>query len=424
MSIRSWLRKCALPCDDPRAIPFHCPTSAGPLRKPKNMAQTALLAPTIYTPRPISNGVLLTEDDRIRGVGTRDEIEIPTNARVVQLEDGFMITPGFIDTHNHGAGGHDVMETSRESLDAVCRTLARLGTTSYYPTTLTAPTLDIRRAVEFLAGYLEEAEKRPAAMSHPLGIHMEGPYISVKRRGVHPAAHIVEPTLAAYRQFAEAARGKMRIMTVAPELKHAPDLIREMIGTGVQPSMGHTDSTFEQAEKAVELGVRQATHMFNAMRPFTHRDPGVIGKVLNDPTIKAELIADGVHVDPHVIQLLYRCKGADGIVLISDGLSAVGAPEGTYRVGGLTIEVKDGVCRHNDTLAGSILTIARAVRNMRDFVGLPLEEAIQMGTLNTAQLMGISERKGCLKPGADADLVILDKQVTVRQVYVRGLPVE
>ena len=145
MSIRIWLRKCALPCDDPRAIPFHCPASARPLRKPKNMAQTAFPAPTIYTPRPISNGVLLTEDDRIRGVGTRDEIEIPTNARVVQLEDGFMITPGFIDTHNHGAGGHDVMETSRESLDAVCRTLARLGTTSYYPTTLTAPTLDIRR---------------------------------------------------------------------------------------------------------------------------------------------------------------------------------------------------------------------------------------------------------------------------------------
>ena len=211
------------------------------------------------------------------------------------------------------------MEASRESLDVICQTLARFGTTSYYPTTLTAPQADIRRAFEFLADYVRKSETRPRPMAQPLGIHMEGPYLSVTRRGVHPAEHLVEPTLDAYRELAEAAAGQLRIVTLAPELAGASELIEEMLKTRVQPSMGHTDSTYEQATKAVELGVRRATHVFNAMRPFRHRDPGVIGTVLADASVTAELIADGVHVDPVAIQLLYRCKGRDAIALISDG---------------------------------------------------------------------------------------------------------
>jgi N-acetylglucosamine-6-phosphate deacetylase len=252
---------------------------------------------------------------------------------------------------------------------------------------------------------------------------MEGPYISVKRRGVHPAESIIEPTLEAYRAMARAAAGKLRIMTIAPELAASPGVIAEMVRDGVRPSIGHTDATFEQAEHAVELGARQATHMFNAMRPFFHRDPGVIGAVLTDRRIKAELIADGVHVDPTAIRVLYQSKGDDGIVLVSDGLSGTGMPDGLYPVAGFLVEVKDGICRYQGTLAGSVITLDRAVRNMRRFLGIRPEQALRMATLNTAELLGIASRKGRLAAGADADLVVLDSELRVQAVYARGLPV-
>jgi N-acetylglucosamine-6-phosphate deacetylase len=385
------------------------------------MPTTAFIADTVYTPDAIPDGVVLVEDDRILKVGSRQSVELPAGTREVRLE-GQSVAPGYIDIHNHGAGGADVMEATPESFDTVCRTLARFGTTSFYPTTGTSTTSDIRRAVEFLAAAVEQASS-PTAAAHPLGIHMEGPYLNPKRRGVHPIDLLVDPTLDAYRRFAHAARGKLRIMTIAPELTHAPELIKEMLRGDVQPSMGHTDATFEEADRAVTLGVRQATHMFNAMRPFGHRDPGVIGKVLTDPTVKAELIADGVHVDPKAIELLYRSKGADGIILISDGISAVGMPDGEYNVVGLRVEVKDGACRFEGHLAGSVVTLDRAVRNMTKFVGASPAEAIRMATLNTATLMGIADQKGQLKAGADADLVILDSGLNIQQVYTRGLPI-
>jgi N-acetylglucosamine-6-phosphate deacetylase len=386
------------------------------------MPLTAFLARTAYMPGHLDNAVVVIEDDRIVAAGSRDEIEVPAGARQVKIEGG-CLAPGFIDIHNHGAGGRDVMEATPEALATVGRTLARFGTTSYYPTTLTAPREHIEQAVAFLADHIAAAGRQHGPTAEPLGIHMEGPYLSVKRRGVHPAEHIVEPTLETYRAIASAAKGQLRIVTIAPELKHAPDLIREMINTGVRPSMGHTDATFAQADQAAQLGVRQATHMFNAMRPFGHRDPGVIGKVLTDARIQAELIADGVHVDPHAIELLYRAKGAGGIVLITDGLSAVGMPDGKYVVGGLEVEVAGGVCRHQGTLAGSVLTLDRAVRNMRDFVSLPVAEAIGMATWNPARLMGVDDRKGRLQAGCDADLVILDDELKVRRVWTRGQPV-
>jgi N-acetylglucosamine-6-phosphate deacetylase len=385
------------------------------------MPSTVFIADTIYTPERIDNAAVVIEDGLIAAAGPREQVTVPANAREVRLDGGFL-TPGFIDTHNHGAGGRDVMEATRDSLDVVCEVLARYGTTSYYPTTITAAVVDIRRQVEFLAEYIEQTE-RQAAGAQPLGIHMEGPYLSEKRRGVHPPEYLVEPTLEAYRDFAQAARGRLSIMTIAPELANATEVIEEMVRTGVQPSMGHTDATFDIADRAAQLGIRQATHMFNAMRPFGHRDPGVIGKVLDDPSIAAELIADGIHVDPQTIRVLYRCKGKDGIVLISDGISATGMPDGNYTVGILNVEVKDGACRYEGHLAGSVLTLDQAIRNMHQLVGVPLEEAIQMATLNTARLMGLEGRKGAIREGADADLVIWGSDLQIRQVYARGVAV-
>jgi N-acetylglucosamine-6-phosphate deacetylase len=386
------------------------------------MPSLAFLGSVVYTPDPIPQGVVLVEEDRIVAVGSQEQVPIPATAFLIDAGQGF-IAPGFVDIHIHGAGGRDLMEPTREAADTVSRTLARFGTTSYFPTTVTAPRTDILRSLEFLAGYIDDAAKAPTAAAQPLGIHMEGPYISVKRRGVHPVESITEPTLEGYRLMARAAQGKLRIMTIAPELAASPTVMSEMIRDRVQPSIGHTDATYDEAERAVALGARQATHTFNAMRPFVNRDPGVLGAVLTDGRIKAELIADGVHVDPTSIRLLYSAKGDDGIVLVSDGISGTGMPDGEYPVAGFVVEVKDGVCRYQGALAGSVLTLDRAVRNMIRILGLRPEQALAMATRNTARLLGIEGRKGVLQAGADADLVLLDPQLHVQAVYARGVAV-
>ncbi len=383
------------------------------------MALTAFLAATVYTPDPIANGVVLVEDDRIVAVGPRDAVDIPAGAARVDAGNS-VIAPGYVDIHIHGAGGHDLMEASHESVEVVSRTLARYGVTSYFPTTVTAPEGRTVQALESLAACIEDAAATPTGLAQPLGIHMEGPFISPQRRGVHPVESIAAPALDAYRRYARAAGGKLRIMTIAPELAAVPEVIAEMLGSGVRPSLGHTDASFEDAERAAAAGVHQATHMFNAMRPFGHRDPGVIGAVLTDARLHAELIADGVHVDPAAIRLLYQCKGDWGIVLVSDGISGTGMPDGLYPLAGLVAEVKDGVCRYQGALAGSVLTLDRGVRNMRRFLGLRPEQALRMATRNPAELLGIADRKGILKPGADADFVILDAELEVRAVYARG----
>ncbi len=386
------------------------------------MAPLAFLGSVVYTPDPIPQGVVLVEDDRIVAVGALDQVAIPSNAFLIDAGEGF-VAPGFIDIHVHGAGGRDLMEPTREAVETVSRTLARFGTTSYFPTTVTAPQTDILRSLDLLARCIDEAARTPSPAAQPLGIHMEGPYISLKRRGVHPVDSITEPTLEGYRRAAQAAQGKLRIMTIAPELAQSPQVIAEMIRDGVRPSIGHTDATYEEAERAVELGARQATHTYNAMRPFVNRDPGVLGAVLTDPRIRAELIADGVHVDPASIRLLYLAKGDDGIVLVSDGISGAGMGDGVFPVAGFEVEVKDGVCRYQGALAGSVVTLDRAVRNMIRFLGLRPEQALRMATCNTARLLGIDDRKGVLQPGADADIVLLDPQLNVQAVYARGIAV-
>ncbi len=382
------------------------------------MATTAFRARSLLTPNLIDDGVVVVDDATVIAVGREEAIELPTQAREVAIDSGHLV-PGFIDTHNHGAGGRDVMQAERDALEHVGLTLARFGTTAYYPTTVTAPTDKTMHAVEFLADYIAGGN---FAGAEPLGIHMEGPFISKVRRGVHPPEHIVEPTLAAYKAYAQAASGRLSIMTIAPELAAAPELIREMFDTNVKASIGHTDADAAQALAAVDLGARQATHMFNAMRPFGHRDPGVIGAVLTDQRVRAELIADGIHVDPKAMEVLYRAKGAEGAVLISDGISAVGMPDGRYDIGLMTVDVADGTCMYEGKRAGSVLTLDRAIRNMVELVGVPLPDAVAMATRNPAEMMGIADRKGSLQTGADADLVWLGDDLTVRQVWRRGVP--
>lgn len=386
------------------------------------MSVTALFAKQIYTPAErIEDGCVLIEDARIHAVGARAAIELPRGARAVDLGSGSLV-PGFVDVHIHGAGGHDVMEGSREALLVIGQTLLGYGTTAYLATTVTAPRDETLRSLDRLSRTIAEL-RREAAGEHAqcLGIHLEGPFISHARRGVHPAEHIQPASPKLLEQMLTAAQGEVRILTLAPEIEGADELIDLARRRGVIVSLGHTDATHEQALRAIARGASHAVHLFNAMRPFHHRETGVLGAVLTDSRVTAELIADGVHVEGAALRLALAAKGREGIILVSDGTSATGMPDGQYRLGTMTVNVAGGVCRSQEgKLAGSVLTLDRAVRNIMALAEVEFAPALALATQNPARLLGLAASKGSIRPGADADLVCLDSNLCVSSVMVGG----
>ena len=243
-----------------------------------------------------------------------------------------------------------------------------------------------------------------ASQARPLGIHLEGPFLSHKRRGVHPPEYLVEPTVEIFERLWQAARGHVRMMTIAPELPGALEVIAEAARRKVCVSIGHSDAVLEAARAAVNAGARHATHTFNAMRPLDHRDPGILGEVLTDDQLTADIIADGIHVAPEIVQLFLQAKGIERAVLITDAMAAAGMPDGTYQLGPIQVEVKDGSATNNGNLAGSVLTMDRAVRNITRFAHWTLREAVRAATLNAARAVGLAQH-GELAPGAEAKLL-------------------
>jgi len=396
----------------------------------------AITATTLFTPlERIEQPLLLVEDGSIVEVTSRANRETPTGSRLVDFPSG-VLAPGFIDIHIHGGAGHDVMEAGGDALPAMERLLARHGVSSYFPTTVTAPLEATLSALERLADAIE-SEKDDAAASdagargphstgpraRPLGIHLEGPFISHARRGVHPPENLLAPSLPAFDRFWQAARGHIRVLTIAPELPGAIEVIVDAVKRGVCVSLGHSDADLNAARAGVKAGARHATHTFNAMRPLDHRDPGILGEVLTDSRLSADMIADGIHLDPSVVQLFLKAKGQDAAVLITDATAATGMPEGRYRLGSLEVEVKDGKCLSGGNLAGSVLTMDRAVRNVMQFAQWDLQQAVRLATLNPARVVGLNGGRGqvgFLTPGARADLVVLSAQGEVRNTIIRG----
>ncbi|MGC2422304.1 MAG: N-acetylglucosamine-6-phosphate deacetylase [Candidatus Acidiferrales bacterium] len=387
------------------------------------MPTTAIYASRILTPlEEISEGVILVEDGRIAAIGHRDEIRVPPGAADYSAA-GLTVVPGFVDVHIHGAGGHDVMEANARALDCIASTVARYGTTSLVATTVTAPLEDTCRSLEGIARHIRRREKPQANQqlaAEILGMHLEGPFISKARRGVHPPDAIEKPSAEVLGKFLEASDGLVKILTMAPELPGAIPLIEFAVAAGLVVAMGHTDADFEQSRAAIRAGARHAVHMFNAMRPFSHRDPGVIGAILTDPEVTAEIIADGVHVAGPAIQVLLAAKGFETVVLVTDGIAATGMPDGNYRLGNFEVTVKEGVCRNAEgKLAGSTLTLDRAMRYVVA-LGVPLVDAVRMATVLPARRLGLAGKKGILAVGADADLVALTPDLRVAGVMTRG----
>jgi N-acetylglucosamine-6-phosphate deacetylase len=388
------------------------------------MSQIAIRARRLFTPvEEIADAVVVAEDGRIVAAGRRDGVELRAGTREYDART-WTLAPGFVDIHIHGAGGHDVMEADPGAFARIAETIARFGTTSFVATTVTASPDDTCRSLEALsraaALQINADSTRPSA--ELLGIHFEGPFISPVRRGVHPPEWIAPPSPELLARFLTAASGSARILTLAPELGGALELVDRARSAGLVVALGHTNATYEEAIAAIDRGASHAVHVFNAMRPFSHRDTGVIGAVLTRPEVTAEVIADGVHVDAPALQILLAAKGAEGVILVSDATAATGMPDGNYRLGTFEVNVKDGVCRDaQGRLAGSTLTLDRAVRRMIA-LGVPLAQALHMATLNPARRLGIEARKGVIAPGADADLVFLDDSLQVAAVMTRRMP--
>jgi N-acetylglucosamine-6-phosphate deacetylase len=383
----------------------------------------AFTARILITPaETVQHPLVLVAEGKIVEIGTRAARPVPAGVQVLDLDDGLM-APGYLDLHIHGGGGFDVMDADVDALPAVERLIARHGVTGYFPTTVTAPLDATLRALERLADAIEsrgQGNRSDERRARPVGIHLEGPFISHARKGVHPAPDLLPPKLETFDRFWQAARGHVRMMTIAPELEGAPEVIAEATRRGVCISLGHSDADFAASMRGLDAGARHATHTFNAMRPLDHRGPGILGAVLTDGRLSADLIADGVHLDPAIVTLIAHAKGPDQTVLITDATAATGMPDGRYHLGLLEVEVKDGRCMADGKLAGSVLTMDKAVRNLARFADWSLPQAVAAASRNPARVARIAN-KGVLAVGADADFVVLNPAGEVLRTFVGGV---
>jgi N-acetylglucosamine-6-phosphate deacetylase len=379
---------------------------------------TVITAASLVTPVEwIKSPVVVVEDAHITALQSRDAAEIPAG----QLLDfpGLILAPGFIDIHIHGGAGRDAMEADESALAQIELHLVQHGVTAYLPTTVTAPHERILGALHGLGKSIAIANRNHGRAA-PLGIHLEGPFISHEKRGVHPPKNLLPPSPQGFDRFWQASAGNIRMMTIAPELPGAVETIRYARSLGVHSSLGHSNATYKEAQLGISAGADHATHTFNAMRPLDHRDPGILGAVLENDELTADIIADGIHVHPSVLNLFLRAKGADRAILITDAISATGMPDGIYSLGGLEVQVSHGRCEYQGKLAGSVLTLDRAIRNVMSFAGWQLQQAVKLATLNPAQRLGISDQRGLLATGRRADLVVLTPEGQVVQTIIGG----
>lgn len=386
-----------------------------------------LCADRLFTPQEeIRNPLLFVEDGRISVVSSRAEREIPAKATIFDFTRDFpdsILVPGYVDIHVHGGNGVDLMQAEPSALRGLNQFHAAHGVTGYFATTVAAP-LDVTyRALERLADAIEQAQTSPGShngtQALPLGIHLEGPFLSHLRRGVHPPEYLLEPTPEIFDRLWQAARGQVRMMTIAPEIPGAIETIAEAARRNVCVSIGHSDANLQAARAGVRAGARHATHTFNAMRPLDHREPGILGEVLGERNISADIIADGIHVAPEMVKLFLKAKGIEGSVLITDATAAAGMPDGNYQLGPIQVMVKDGKCTMDGKLAGSVLTMDRAVRNICQFAGWSLKDAVRAATLNATRATGLSQH-GQLLAGAEANIAVLNSEGEVKKTIIRG----
>lgn len=370
----------------------------------------AIVNGKIILPDSIVEGRALLFDEKIIGLSET----VPEGAEIIDAK-GRYVAPGLVDIHIHGYLGEDTSDGSVEGIRKMAEGVVKNGVTAWLPTTMTVSYDDLRRAFNAVRTLMDKKNNPKGAQI--MGVHAEGPFINPSKKG----AQAVEYIRPADAPFLIENSDVIRIVTLAPEMPGALDCIREVTEkTSILVSMGHTAANFETAKAGIEAGVRHATHLFNAMTPLNHRDPGVVGAALADDRVSTELIADTFHISPDLFGLVAKVKG-DNLILITDCTRAGGLEDGEYTLGGQPIFVKGIECRLADgTIAGSVLKLNNAVRNMREHTSLPLEQIVRMASINAARCIGLDKTKGSLEAGKDADIILADESFAVSETIIAG----
>ncbi len=380
--------------------------------------QTVLTAERLIAPeRTIESPVVVIEDGVIVSVASRAEAGMPA---VPHLDfAGCTLSPAFFDVHIHGSAGHDVMEATPEAFAAVGRFLARHGVGAYLPTTVSMPVDSTLKSLAGMAKFIGSEDYG----ARPLGIHIEGPFLSPHRKGAHPARLLQTPSVELFDRMWQASEGKVRLMTIASELPNAIEVIARATSLGVRVSLGHSDADAAAAKAGVRAGAVSATHTYNAMRSFDHKASGLLGEVLTNDDLLLSLSLDGFHVDPAAVKIYWRCKGPGRAILITDAMVAAGMTDGNYKLGELDVRVEGGKCiLDENTLAGSTLTLDRGVKNFAEFTGAPIEEVARLVSRNPARMTGLEGEVSSLTVGHAADITVLSAQNEVVETILRGKP--
>lgn len=353
----------------------------------------------------------LTYDDKFQTIGQNEE-------GLEELPEDYIVVPGFIDEHIHGAAGSDAMDGTKEDLAKIAKALASEGTTAFLATTMTQSPENIISALKAVKDYMEEAPTNGAEI---LGVHLEGPFISKDFVGAQPIEYVAAPQVETFKKYQAASGNHIKIVTLAPEVEHAEVLIKYLKDNHIIASIGHTNAKYEDVLRAVKAGATNATHTYNAMKPLHHREIGTVGSAFLFDELTCECICDGIHVSAPAIKLLYKNKPAGKMVLITDAMRAKHMPDGISELGGQVVIVKNGEARlENGTLAGSVLKMNKAVANVVKFLDLPLAEVVKMASLYVAKNLGVDDTLGSIKEGKRADFVILDKEYNVVKTVRAG----
>ncbi|WP_152397526.1 N-acetylglucosamine-6-phosphate deacetylase [Paenibacillus guangzhouensis] len=376
----------------------------------------------VVTPQGIiENGCVRIENGTIVFVGTQAEVPVADLAtwqhEALDAQGGWIV-PGFIDVHVHGGFGADFMDSNKEVLDTITKFHLSQGTTTIMATTMTQS----HDAIERVLAEVHEYKKNPMPYAQVHGVHMEGPFINPKYKGAQNPEFMVEARVDWLEDWNTKYPGVIKQISLAAERNGALEAIRWARANGINVAAAHTDATYDEMMTAVEAGLNQAVHTYNAMTPLTHRAPGTVGAVLSEDRIVAELIADGIHVHPAAMKVLVKCKTNNNLVVITDAMSAAGLGDGDYDLGGLAVVAKNGEARLKDggSLAGSLLTMIVAFQNMVRMVGVSIEQAVQLTSYNAAKQLGIDDRTGSIRAGLQADLLLLDKDLNIQSIWVQG----
>lgn len=346
----------------------------------------------------------------------------PNDAKILEFPNNWHLVPGFIDIHTHGAVGCDFMDANLDSFKKISSYMPQEGVTGFLATTMTASQAEIENTLTITKNYYDQQQNFiKSCGAELLGIHLEGPFINPKKCCAQPKDYIIKPNLDLLKKWQLLSGNLLRIVTIAPEMDGALEMIRFLLEQNIIASFGHSDADYTEGSTGLSAGINHVTHCFNTTRGIDHHNSSAIVAFLNDESVTIELIADGIHIHPAVLKLALKLKGADNIILVSDAMKAKGLNDGDYDFVGQTVHVKTGEARlSNGALAGSLLSLDQALRNMVKFSGCSLTEALKMVSENPARKLNIFDRKGSIAVGKDADLVVLDDKFKVRGTMCRG----